>query len=273
MARHEDVVNTIWDDLDHLSNNAFMLYVWSFTNTKCGMAGLYPVTRRTLLEGRLSGDDLDAALAELDADDKLFYVDGVLWNKARVSHLAGFKKGKLSDFIARAIIKDLKAVSSSNPLVARFIERYSGHPSLEGLRTVLGPSGEGLDSVLQSGAAEGLQTLQGQRQGQGQGEPSEYSPVLAKLDQVAFARGAKGPKVDAAIGACEQFSHLDLSAEAERFAHYWIDGPGEKRGLADVSWAWRGWLERVRPGESKSGGSASSSDDFSDYDAVMEPAA
>lgn len=174
MARNENVVNTIWDDLDHLGDDAFMLYVWSFTNTKCGMAGMYPVTRRKLIEGRFDGARLDAALAELEADDKLFYVDGVLWNKARVSNLSGYKEGKLSEFIAKSIAKDLRSITPSNPLLAQFIERYGNHPKLEGLLTPLRPSREGLPSQSQSqtgrGSSEGLETLTWQGQGRGQGQ-------------------------------------------------------------------------------------------------------
>jgi hypothetical protein len=173
VARNENVVNTIWDDLDHLGDDAFMLYVWSFTNTKCGMAGMYPVTRRTLIEGRFDNARLTAALSELEADDKLFYVDGVLWNKGRVANLSGYKDGKLSEFIAKSIAKDLRAIDPSNPLLARFVERYGSHPKLEGLRTLLGPPGEGLSTQSQSQtgrpSSEGLETLPWQGQGQGQG--------------------------------------------------------------------------------------------------------
>lgn len=177
MARNENVVNTIWDDLDHLGDDAFMLYVWSFTNTKCGMAGMYPVTRRKLIEGRFDDTRLAAALAELEGDDKLFYVDGVLWNKARVSNLSGYEEGKLSEFIAKSIAKDLRSISLSNPLLAQFVERYGNHPKLEGPLTPFRGSGGSLSSQSQSqmerGSQEGLETLpwqgQGQRQGLGRG--------------------------------------------------------------------------------------------------------
>lgn len=173
MARNENVVNTIWDDLDHLGDDAFMLYIWSFTNTKCGMAGMYPVTRRKLVEGRFDDARLTAALAELEADDKLFYSDGVLWNKARVSNLSGYEDGKLSEFIAKSIAKDLRSITPSNPLLGQFVERYGSHPKLEGPLTPFRPSGGGLPSQSQSQigrpSSEGLQTLPWQGQGRGQG--------------------------------------------------------------------------------------------------------
>jgi hypothetical protein len=174
VARNENVVNTIWDDLDHLGDDAFMLYVWSFTNTKCGMAGMYPVTRRKLIEGRFDDARLDAALAELEADDKLFYVDGVLWNKARVSNLSGYEDGKLSEFIARAIAKDLRSIPPSNPLLSQFLERYGSHPKLEGPLTPFRPSGDPLNpqssSQIGRPSSEGLETLTWQGQGRGQGQ-------------------------------------------------------------------------------------------------------
>jgi hypothetical protein len=181
VARNENVVNTIWDDLDHLGDDAFMLYIWSFTNTKCGMGGIYPVTRRKLIEGRFDDARLTPALAELEADDKLFYLNGVLWNKARVSNLSGYADGKLSEFIAKSIAKDLRSIPSSNPLLAQFIERYGGHPKLEGFLTPFRPSPGGLSSQSQSQmdrpSSEGLKTLPWQGQGQGQGLDSGSGEV------------------------------------------------------------------------------------------------
>jgi hypothetical protein len=263
VARHEWIVNTIWDDLDHLSDDAFMLYMWSFTNTKCGMAGIYPVTRRKLIEGRFETERLTAALAELEDDGKLYYVDGVLWNKARVSHLSGYQKSTLSEFMARSIAKDLKQIDPANPLLLKFLDRYSGHPCLEAHLTPFRPSPEGPQTRRKSRPpAEGPETLQRQRQGQGQspsssGEdsPSANTEVFAALERVAFARGRPSPKVDATDRICEQFAQLDLAAEAEKFAHYWTEGPGGKRAIDDVAWSWRQWLDRVRAPAAKSNAS------------------
>jgi hypothetical protein len=102
------------------------------------------------------------------------------------------------------------------------------------------------------------------------GAGAQHQNIFALLDRVAFARGVSSPKVEATDRACESFSHLDLTEEAEKFAHYWIDGPGEKRALDDVSWKWRQWLERS---QSRPQGQDATTEDFSDYDAVMEPAA
>lgn len=272
MARHEDIVNTIWDDLDHLGNDAFMLYVWSWTNTKCGMAGIYPVTRRTLLEGRLEKDRLDAALAELEADDKLYYENGVLWNKARVSRLSGYEKGRLSEVIVRAIEKDLKQVDRSNPLFGRFIERYGSHPRLEGLETlsetVPRPSQPG--SI--SGGSDGLKTVQGQGQGQGDVDPVLRS-VLAELERVSFGRGLRSASIEEAAKLCAKYAHLDVVAQAEKFAHYWT-GPAARRDLPgrEVVWAFRVWLETDHGKAPKVTKAPTGKRDRSRYDAKVEAA-
>lgn len=80
---------------------------------------------------------------------------------------------------------------------------------------------------------------------------ANYPAVLAALERVTFARSAASVTPDSVNRCCEQFADRDLEAEAERFAHYWTDGPGAKKSLKNVGWAWRNWLERARPAESK----------------------
>lgn len=276
MARHEDIVNTIWDDLDHLSNDAFMLYVWSWTNLKCGMAGIYPIPRRRLLEGRLPDEALATALAELEADDKLYYLDGVLWNKARVSHLAGFEKGNLSAVIVKSIEKDLRTIDRSNPLLDRFLDRYGDHPSLGGLLTVYRPSQEGHSLGSMSSGSEGLQTLQGQGQGQGQGvvvQDPVLRSVIAKCEQVAFAHSLPSPSVETVTEICRQFAGPHLEDRVAKFAHY-RTGPAAKRDLPgrDVAWALRVWLESEKGDSPKVTKAPTAKRDRSRYDAVVEPA-
>jgi hypothetical protein len=192
MARHEDIVNTIWDDLDHLSDDAFMLYVWSFTNLKCGMAGIYPVTRRKLIEGRFDDARLTAALDELEQDGKLFYVDGVLWNKARVQRLS-----YISDQIAKSIARDLAEVDGANPLLGRFVERYGSHPKLDPHLTLTRASLEGQQSGSVKGkvrpSTEGHPTLPSQGQGSGQGQ-GEFEDWLQHYVEVTGYTGTTGSK-------------------------------------------------------------------------------
>jgi hypothetical protein len=102
----------------------------------------------------------------------------------------------------------------------------------------------------------------------------QHPKVFAALEAVAFSRNLTSPPVGAVLEVCEQYSHLDLDSQAARFRHYWIDGPGKANPLPDVAWALRNWLERVREDEAPRVTKAPGKNrkDYSQYDAVMEPA-
>ena len=171
-------MNTFWDDVDDLSDDAVLLYIWSWTNQKCGMAGLYKIPKRKLLEGRLSGERLDRALTELEEAGMLRYVDGVLWNCARVKRLS-----MVSDNIAKSIARDVAEVGD-NRLASEFIERYGSHPKLDPHLSLIRPSAEPrLRSVEPKlgGSREGRPTLPGQGQGQGQGKGNIYDDQIQDL--------------------------------------------------------------------------------------------
>lgn len=121
MSRNEDIDNGIWSDpdFDALSPDATLLYLWSFTNPRCGMAGLYKVPRRHLLEGKLPEERLVTALAELSEARFAFYEQGVLWVRTRVKFLR--TKG---DMMRRSIANDLGKIPSANPLLKSFCEEY-----------------------------------------------------------------------------------------------------------------------------------------------------
>lgn len=108
------------------------------------------------------------------------------------------------------------------------------------------------DSGSTTGALpdDSLPEVEEEREGEKEEEttaPDHLVSVVGLLDRTAFARGISSPKVAAAIEACERYADRDLEAEAEKFRHYWIEGPGEKRPLTDVAWSWRSWLERAKP--------------------------
>jgi hypothetical protein len=46
MARREDFDNSLWSDPDFLAltPQARLLYIWSWTNPRCGMAGIYKLS-------------------------------------------------------------------------------------------------------------------------------------------------------------------------------------------------------------------------------------
>lgn len=168
--RREDIDNAIWGDpdFDALSNEAALLYLWSFTNPNCGMAGIYKIAKRKILEGRL-GDKLDAALEELAKADFAIYQDGVLWVRSRVKHLR--TKGEQ---MKRSIELDLEKLPEGHPLTERFREEYAG----TWIASVLEGFGRGSGGVQENGSGERKsrtpteppEGFQGKGQGKGKGQ-------------------------------------------------------------------------------------------------------
>lgn len=94
-----------------------------------------------------------------------------------------------------------------------------------------------------------------------QAVPSDLLPLIATLNRVVEGKGAKPLKRGAALKACRDFADRDLAREADRFAHYWLDGAGENRTLRDVAGGWRNWLRtspRARTLRAVGNGSAAS---------------
>lgn len=85
---------------------------------RCGMAGIYRVPPRFLVEGRLDEDERTAALTELEDAGLVTYREGVLWVRDRVAGLNNH-----SSQIGKSIAKDLRAVEGS-ALALEFLDRY-----------------------------------------------------------------------------------------------------------------------------------------------------
>lgn len=120
MSRREDIDNAVWSDPEFhgLSPNAKLVYLWSFTNPRCGMAGLYKVVLGAIaLETGLAGADVSAALEELRQERFVFYDKGVLWVRTRVKHL----RTKTPN-IAKSIARDVESISG--PLRDQFLAEY-----------------------------------------------------------------------------------------------------------------------------------------------------
>ena len=108
MARREDIDTGMWSDPDFMDLGpvAKSVYVWTFTNHRCGMAGIYKVGRRAIeLETGWDGPVLDDGLAELEAARFAFYDGRVMFVRSRVKHLR-----TKSPSIATAIFRDLESV-------------------------------------------------------------------------------------------------------------------------------------------------------------------
>lgn len=126
MARNEDIVNSIWEDLDDLSNDEMLLFVWSWSNPRCGMAGIYKCARRNLAEGRLEAEPLAGSLGVLSRRRLMFYEDGVVWVRKRYRRL---RQHNL--FIAKSAASDLKSLSPEHPLYIAWMQEYARDPEFE----------------------------------------------------------------------------------------------------------------------------------------------
>lgn len=150
MSRREDVQNTIWDDepFATLTPNAKLLYLWSFTNQKCNMAGLYRVRVETMtLETGLTRRTVEDALTELREAGMAFHERGVLWVRARVKRLLS-----RSPTMGRSVVRAVEEVPPGDPLREGFLAEY-GHLewlTKEGLPTVSGPSTDPLETLSET---------------------------------------------------------------------------------------------------------------------------
>lgn len=151
MSRREDVQNTIWDDdpFATLTPNAKLLYLWSFTNQKCNMAGLYRVRVETMtLETGLTKRTVADALDELRRAGMAFYERGILWVRARVKRLTS-----KSPTMARSIIRAVEELPPGDRLREGFLSEYGDVGWLvdNGLpERVDGGSGEGLETLCET---------------------------------------------------------------------------------------------------------------------------
>jgi hypothetical protein len=163
VSRYEDITNGIWSDpdFDDLSLEAAMLYLWSWTNPRCGMAGIYKVSQRAMLESKVPVNKLAEALSELAASRFAFYEDGVLWVRSRVKHLRS-----KSPMIAKSIARDLDQVGDS-VLRRAFLDEYGDLGWISGaLERFSRPSREGLAKTgSQAKTGDPLQRVGGPPQG------------------------------------------------------------------------------------------------------------
>jgi hypothetical protein len=146
MARREMVVNTIWDtELSEVKPTAKLIYVWSFTNPACGMAGVYPMPVRMIAGSLdLERDETQVALDELCVARLLWHDGKWMWVRGRVKHIHSRTKQ-----IAASIDKDLKVVPDGHPILNLFNEKYGSEPWLSELQPNLGRgSSEVQDSAL-----------------------------------------------------------------------------------------------------------------------------
>jgi hypothetical protein len=122
MPRREDFDNSLWSDPDFLalSSAARLTYIWTWSNPRCGMAGIYKLSpAQATLELGLDEATVTAALAELGEARFAFYEMNVLWVRSRVKHLR-----QKTTQIATAIRSDLARIPNGHPLKVQFVETY-----------------------------------------------------------------------------------------------------------------------------------------------------
>lgn len=226
MSRHEDFDNGFWSepDVELLSLEATALYIWSWTNTRCGMAGLYKVSRRTMTECKVPAERLDDALAELADARFLFYEQQALFVRTRVKRLR-----QKTVQIAKSIAKDVAKLPGDHPMRIAFLHEYSGHAwlrehlaGLDSHLTLTGPSPESHQTPLGKPnlrhSVEGHPTLHGNGNGYGKGNgPKGWGS--GGRDWAAWCRQhVSDLPVELAEGAAAMiaFSGRDVTADGVR---------------------------------------------------------
>jgi hypothetical protein len=124
-ARNEDIMSSFFEDYDRLTDDEAFLYFWSRCNTRCGMAGIYKCSRRTILEGRLDEGRREAALSGLSRHGIVFYEDSVVWVRERYAMLNGH-----GEKIALGAAADLRDIPTDHPLFVAWMQRYATDPTL-----------------------------------------------------------------------------------------------------------------------------------------------
>lgn len=264
MSRREDIDNAIWTDPDFeaLSADATLLYLWSWTNPRCGMAGIYKVSVRAMTESKVALEQIPVVLVELTAARFAYYEEQVLWIRTRVKHLRS-----RSPQMARSIVADLRKLTATHPLVAKFMDEYRSdvwlRDDLEGAyREGIGnlskkPIGKGDSHTLSVGSLEPTGTGTGTSgtgvDGGSGGKvklpadfPDELRPHLAAIYRVlrdlAARHDAKAVSPLSLANVLQPRSRKPMVKAAHDFAA-WADG--QTRRQKDVVSGYRNWLERT----------------------------
>lgn len=132
MSRREDFDNGFWGDPDvyPLSPYAKLVYIWTWTNSHCNLAGIYEVHPSVIAgETKHSEGRVARALDELKAAGLIAYDGRLMWVKGRIGRL-----GSKNPNVAKAIGKDLRLVNG-HAFASALRERYG---ELEWLQPAFG---------------------------------------------------------------------------------------------------------------------------------------
>lgn len=195
MSRREEIDNSIWSDPDfaELTPHAKLIFIWSWTNSRTGMAGLYKVSKGAIVfECAIPADEVDEALAELERA-RFVYFDGTwLWVRSRLAH----QRCRTAN-IAKAVGADLRKIPLDHPYRAHLQEIYGGEEWLasaliEGRSTPSRPSTDPLPT-LGNTSPDPVPTVSG---------PSPEGPTSTSLSVVVGGEQAEVARVPA--GAVER---------------------------------------------------------------------
>jgi hypothetical protein len=279
MSRREDVDNAIWSDPEFydLSPNAKLLYLWSFTNPRCGMAGIYKMPMKSAATETGLDGKTRAAFDELAAARFVYFVDGVLWVRSRVKHM----RTKTTQ-IARAIVKDLEKIDPRHSLRGRFMAMYGLEPWLaEQLGELAENDAQKLENpistepLMEVPAGGSNENLQGKGTGLGKGcssnletaasrprathEPVDHNAIpadfptellsavddsLPPLQRIAAAKRGlvvtRGYVARTIMGRPLK-DHVKAALDYEAWA---VHGNGQGRSVKDCVAGWRNWMDR-----------------------------
>jgi hypothetical protein len=122
VSRREDFDNGFWRDPDvyPLSPHAKLVYIWTWTNSHCNLAGLYEVHPAIIAgETRLTDKRVQQALEEIQVAGLVAYDGRLLWVKGRIGQI-----GSKNSNVGKAIGKDLARIGS-HPFVDELRARYA----------------------------------------------------------------------------------------------------------------------------------------------------
>src|SRR4051812_7674925 len=90
MSKYEHIETSIWSQpgFEDLSVEARYTFLWTITNPRCNVAGLYPISvPHIAFETKLSVEQVEGALAALAAARLVYYDEGFLFIRRRVLEL------------------------------------------------------------------------------------------------------------------------------------------------------------------------------------------
>lgn len=124
MGRCDFIESEFWEEVEDLSPWATLLFLWAFSNGKGNSAGIFKVSRASMTESKCPKHKIDDALSELAKARFVYYVDGVMWVRAKAKRSAPKKSQASNPKIAKSIAGSVGRISATHPLRVAFIDYY-----------------------------------------------------------------------------------------------------------------------------------------------------